>query len=243
MSRGCYRIEELGEIADLDPQDPRAAHLKACAHCRARLAACREFRDPTQLPEGADLEDAERRLAAVLEGEIRAKEPMRGTSRRTSGAGQPRPAGENPLARFLGGLWRPSLKPTLGILAASLAAVLVIVSLVDFGGGGPDRIVPRGEGRLAQAELSLHSPRPLAGGGIRLSWQAAHSAEAYRILLYDADLNELSRLEAGRDTFLIVQPAEIRQVAGAESQILWQVSALHSGDEIIRSPLGGLRLP
>lgn len=237
MSDDCFSIEELGDIAGLHPRDPRYAHVEACAKCRALLASLREFREPSEIPQGANLEDAERRLTGALEREL-SREASSGESLDVR---QREPQPESPLAQLLGWLWRPSLRPALAVGAAAILLVIV-VNVLDFG-GGPDRIVPRQDVGGQEAVLSLNPPQHLDDGRIRLSWEAAERADAYRVLLFDTELNEVTRLEAGSATSFVMEAVEIRNLAGAEGQLLWQVIALSGGDQILRSSPGGLRLP
>jgi hypothetical protein len=242
MKQSCFRMEDLGEIAGLEPGDPRLEHLKECAHCRALLAACCEFNEPSKLPEGLDIEDAEKRLAAVFEQAIHGEPIRRETAATERGAPSPERPPDNLGSRLLRALWKPALRPAWG-LGAALAVVLLVIRLVDTGDGGTDRIVPRIDEDPARLELILRAPQSLAGGEVRLGWQPVEGADAYRVLLFDASLDELASLDAGAATILTLQPDEIEGLPESGNQVLWQVVALRRGDELTRSRPAGLRLP
>lgn len=242
MKQSCFRIEELGEIARLDPNDPRLEHLKECAHCRALLASCREFHEPKELPEGLDIEDAERRLAVTFDRAIQGREGGREVVGAWEDASRPQSPRGSSLSCFLRNLWRPALRPAWGV-GAAVAIIFLAVHLIDFRDGASDRIVPRIEQDPARLEFILHEPQPLEGGEVRLAWQPVEDADAYRVLFFDADLDELARLDTGSASTVALRPEDVGGLPVSGTKILWQVVALRSGDELTRSHPAGLRLP
>jgi hypothetical protein len=254
MPDACYPIEELADIARLDPQDPRLQHADRCARCRSLLTTYREFVAPSRVREGSDPEDAQARLSAfvddaILKGRPLAKDlPDEARDQTMTGAGsqdhtieRPPVRPGNPFARFLLNLKAQPLRPAVAV-AGTLAMVLLLLTLGDFGDQGPDRIVLReeaGEG----AGVGLESPQILTGGRICLTWQPAAGADAYQVILLGHELDELARLEAGAATSLTFLPSDVPDLPGSGSAILWRVAAMRAGDEIARSPVQSMRLP
>ncbi|MBD3335845.1 MAG: hypothetical protein GF355_10050 [Candidatus Eisenbacteria bacterium] len=232
MKNGCYRIEELGEILQLDPADPRRRHLQECAHCRVLLASIAEFNEPIRIPAGVDLADADRRLDGVLRREIGGEADRRAGRRRAAGA-----AGF--WMRFWNRFQGPALKPAAIAAGAALAIVLVLI-VVDFGEDRPHRVVPREEPLSPADRLGLLEPEILSDGRVRLAWEPVAGAQAYRVILYDIGLNQLAALNAGPDTRIVV---DVGELGDGRSELLWQVAALRSGDELRRSRPAALSIP
>ncbi len=220
MSHECYTVEELGEIAELDPNHPRRAHAESCTRCRSLLIELQEFRDPQAPPSGARPHEAERHLRAVLEGALR-RAPARSW-----------------MARFAQTLWKPSLRPAWGALAA-VAAVLAVVTIVQRD-RMPDTIVVRDIDPSAPHTPVLNPPKILETDKFQLSWRPVRDADAYRVLFFDVGLDEVARLEAGSDTVITISSNDLPP---HEGQLLWQVAALRQGDTIGLSRPGGLGLP
>ena len=237
MSTLCFHVEELEEIAGLDPGDSRLLHLTDCPRCRALLASYRVFREPGTVPTpaGADLSDAERRLSAALQRGIHdtVVTPEKPMHRRDG----PR---EGPLAWFLRGFRSPLLRPALAA-AGAVCVLLFAVNLLDLREHGGHRGVLRG-GEQA-AGLVLQQPQIMDDGRVKLSWRPVEAADTYRVILYGIDLNEQARLEAGPDTFLVFRPSDLPGLSGSGEPILWRVAAFRGGDEIGRSRPGHLELP
>ena len=210
MRQDCFPDAALAAVAGWDPGDPRRAHLDACPGCRARLAAYHSFMRAEDVP-GADPDEAEARLSAVLAGLARA-----------SAAGRSREATPRQVA------WR---RPVLA-LAATLA---VAVGLWRGLAMNPERpaagLALRGEGDTRPAPVALPA-RALADGRLALRWLRQPQADGYRVALHDADLRQIAVLDAGADSTIAVAPGAARY---------WRVMALQAGAETGRTELAPLR--
>ena len=208
MSDRCLKPEELGEFAGRGADDPRRAHVDACPQCQALLRSYADFVDPVDIPFGADLGDADLRLAAALDREI-------GVA--GSGGDVVRPA-----ASF----WTPF---RVRALAAVAAVVIVAVGLSLFRPGSgmvsPGEPVLRGIG--APAAPFFCQVEMLDGGGFRVSWPGIAEATGYRLVVFGEDLTELAGFEVGMETTF-----ELQMPAGAA---FCRVVALRDGDELGRS--------
>jgi hypothetical protein len=120
---------------------------------------------------------------------------------------------------------------------------LLVVQFIDISDRGRDRIVPRIDEDPTRVELTLRAPELLEPGRLRLGWQPVEGADSYRVLLFDANLEELVRLDAGPATTLTLQTDSVEGLPVAGTLVLWQVVALRRGDELARSRPAGLRLP
>lgn len=72
----CIPLEALGTLEALSPDDPIRRHSDACPRCSAALAAYREFLRADS-PCGADVTDADRRLAAFINERVEGVEKSR----------------------------------------------------------------------------------------------------------------------------------------------------------------------
>jgi hypothetical protein len=217
----CPPVESFEELLRLDARDPRRAHLDDCPRCRARLIAFRSFVERRPMPAGADLGDARRRLSAAIRAEIEQESPRHRLWPR-----RPRP-------------WRMQLlwKPALGLVAAG---VLVILLLRPAGqGSGDGALVLRGEGPAPAALAADRAP----DGSLRLSWPAVPPAEGYRVMLYGRDLAEIARLEAGRDTVLVLSAERVARLGPSGGAVFWRVAALEGGEPVSLSAPATLQLP
>jgi len=234
VSQKCLHPEELADLVEqivkaggLDPDrqepDPRQwQHLQSCPRCRALLAAYRAFMEPEDVPLGADLDDARRRLRQALEQEIHFREAD----------------DFSPWRRFLGSLVTPAWRPALAA-AALLVVVFGIYQVVDPGPGHESPPVLRGERQVQDDVITGAVAKMLADGRYRLSWNAAALVDSYLVIFYDTTLTELAPLSAGAGTELVLDPAGSDQPAGAGPRY-WRVLGLRAGDEVARSSLTDL---
>jgi len=234
MSAPCPELHELLELESRAADDERRRHLDDCPRCRNRVALYASFVEPVIVPAGADVADAERRLAEAFERAWRAESPDPVAPRET---GPARGAGDSAARR---GWWAPSWRP-----AWALAAVLLVGSIVllrPWDRGPPETGALRGApGGAGQDALRLEVPVRLDGGGLRLSWAAHPEADAYEVRILGPDLAELMRrevtgasLELGRDEL----PA-----TPAGAVLGWKVTALRAGARLATSTTGTLRRP
>ena len=61
----CIPMEALGTLDALSPDDPMRRHAETCPRCSAAMTAYREFLR-AESPRGADVHDADRRLARFI---------------------------------------------------------------------------------------------------------------------------------------------------------------------------------
>ncbi|HEU4929692.1 MAG TPA: hypothetical protein VFU38_07660 [Candidatus Krumholzibacteria bacterium] len=71
----CIPIEALGTLDALSPDDPVRRHAEACPRCSAALAAYREFLRADS-PRGANIADADRRLARFINDRVEGVEKV-----------------------------------------------------------------------------------------------------------------------------------------------------------------------
>jgi len=165
--------------------------------------------DPVDVPVGADVEDADSRLAAVLDREIG-------------------PIGsDGEVVRPASTFWNPFRVRTL---AAAAAVVIVAVGLSLFRPGSevisPQEPVLRGIGAATVAPFRCQMAL-LEEGGFRVSWSGIAEATGYRVVAYGVDLVELAGFDVGLKTTFGLQPPQ-----GAA---FCRVIALRDGDELGRS--------
>src|SRR5262245_10340451 len=132
---------DVAELADLPHDDPRVTG--ASPRVRAQLRAYRDFVAPGTIPEGANVNEAEDRLARALEREIGASLTDVGDDRVVP----PAPRRE--------GFWTTLLGPRLRPVWAA-AALIVVVGIVWFVRSGPRTGEPvmRGAPAPAAGELA-----------------------------------------------------------------------------------------
>ena len=89
--------------------------------------------------------------------------------------------------------------------------------------------------------LEILPPETLSDGSVRISWEAMDGADEYRIILYDNNLDELVRLEAGAATTYDLS----REVLppGTPAVVICRIAALQDGDEIAETAPIPLELP
>ncbi len=221
MSRECPDIEELGDLVDIDRDDPRMSHVNGCVRCRNLLASMREFKTPGELPPGATVSEAEAKLGQFLEHEMAGVEHAQ--------ARQP--------SRLSG--WRNLLfRPVTGFALAAVAVVVVLT--VWQQPDHPDPIVVRGSGTSDSPQLVLAAPAPLENGGTALSWNSIEGADSYHVVLYGLGLTELKRFPARSDTFLIIGTDDWPTTPPDGRRLIWQVHALRQGDHWIQSRPAGI---
>ena len=211
----CLPMEDLGSLAELSPGDPRLVHVESCVRCRNLVASLRSFRaSPTR---------ADERLGAFLARELNLDQP-------------------EPLwRRVFAGSMRPFLWPAAGA-AAALCLVLLVASNQD-NTAAPEHNVVRDASRQTNAGLALESPTYREDGAAHLSWRKIPEADAYRVILYSPDLDELARFDAQAGTTLLIPARRLMAFASHGSEIMWQVQALSHGAELTSSRPAGLQLP
>lgn len=233
MSRECYSIEELADLFEAGPDDPRSEHVRTCVQCRNLLESLRDFQAPARELPIAEVRHAEERMTAALE---------RALSRTTSPARVGRRHARRTSSRAWTDWWRgPWWHPALGA-----AAVLVIIFSAVYLSEGPQAPGPnavRGELEGADQILTLHAPELLPDGGLHLSWDTRAEVEVYQVVFCDLHLAELARFEATAASTLTLSPTDLDGVIPRGDEILWQVIALRRGVELARSQPAAFSLP
>jgi hypothetical protein len=130
--------------------------------------------------------------------------------------------------------WPAWLRPAI---VTAVAAVLTVVAVTIFRGGGSDEPVLRGG---SKTEWKLEAPH-VTGLAIVFQWNAVPNADAYDVELYDDALNQVLHSASVATTRVTVDRAALANVpAGAE--LTWRVRALRKGDVIATSPPASLIL-
>ena len=201
----CLPVEDLAEILTLPADDERRRHLKDCPRCRTLARRFRDFLTPAPLPPEADAEAASRalreRLTTALPELVPAleSEGQQHGQPVTTRTGQPG--------------WRPSrntMRPLMAVAAVLVCCVGLLTvrhQLMEPGANGNlepgfDGPVLRGE-NLAPASLVVTDMTQ----GIKLSWGQPADTDATELVLIDANLGEIARLDIGTSgTFDLSRP-------------------------------------
>lgn len=231
-SLGCLADETLPIVMQLAPDDPARRHLKDCARCRARVAAVAAFVQAQVPPEGARPDDADRRLAAILDQEIY------GRSSGSPARRGPRESREGGLGSILRMLWRPALRPVWAIGFV----VLAVVTVRELGPSRDDRIILREDGKRAASAPLPMEPITDASGRLTLRWSPYAEATHYTVVLLGEDLEERGRIDAGGNTSCAL-PDETSSLLRAGSHMFWRVIAQRDGDTVASSKAVPLVLP
>ncbi len=243
----CPPVKSFEDLLRLDARDPRRRHLDDCPRCRARLIAFRSFLERRPLPAGVDLGDARRRLSAAIraEAERESHHPHQAPPR---------------FPRF----WRMQIlwKPALGLVAAGVLIALLLrpahhspahhspdVHSPDVHSPdvhSPTDHSPAGGSLVLRGQPSASVPLVADWApdrSVRLSWPAVPSADGYRVMLYGTDLEEIARLEAGRDTVLALTAAQVARLGPSGGAVFWRVATLAGGEPVSLSAPATLQLP
>ena len=218
----CFQVEQLEAVAAWPDGDPRRRHLDGCARCRARLAEYRAFVAPPDVPEHARLEEADARLAAMLEREL---------------AVAPHPARAAVAARsapWWSRLFAPPSRPAWGLALT----VLVIVAGGAWWASRPGTSVMRG----ARVRAGLETHASVSDSAVVLTWKPVEGAERYQVRFYSTDLAELATLSAPA-TRLDLRHGALPDPLPGGVTVLWQVAALRGGDTIATSRTRSVVLP
>jgi hypothetical protein len=228
--------EELGELADLSPDDPRVQALESQPRAQAQLRAYRDFVAPGDVPAGARVAEAEARLGEMLETELGV----------AIGATERAPSVAPPASRpRRAGVWswlRPGLRPAFAI------AALVIVAggawVVTQSKRGTNEPILRGIAPgTPTGVIANETPEQLPNGALRLSWAPVADATAYTVVFLSADLSEVARIDALSSPHLVLDPNALLPGLTPHTNVLWRVIAWHGADELGRSPALPLTLP
>ncbi len=228
MNNRCHADADLGALVDLPSGHPDLEHTEVCPECRVRLATYRRF-----LSGCADQADPQREeaLSQFLDDHL-------GTRTAADVVASDNIVGfrRSPLRR----VWAPAL--------AVAAVLLIMVSYRQYNQSLPltsPELMPgigqvRGDSEAAALTGLNLAVRRDQDGQLVLEWNASTDAEAFRVVIYDAGLHALGRLEAGRKLELVVRPDGI---PGGESAVYWSVEVIVDGQVTATSAPAALMIP
>jgi hypothetical protein len=232
MQPGCIEEDRLPLIMQLPPDDPARRHVAGCARCRARVAGLSAFENPVAIPAGSRADEADRRLAAILDREIYGQQPGRRVHLDS------REQSRKDFGSILRRLWHPTLRPVwvAGIVVIGIVGVRELTQTRD------DRIVLREDGRPSSSAVTGIATQAGPDGQVALRWDAVAGATAYTVVLLGADLEEQDRIDAGSTASCPLPEARVTAVRGG-AHTFWRVLALRDGDFIATSKTVPLVLP
>jgi hypothetical protein len=217
-------VERIGEVLDLPPDDELRQHVESCPRCSSLLASYQAF-IVAEPADSAKLADAEARLKEFLHRRI-------GTGEPSTPQGDPRPGEGGFLARL-----KAAFYPAPAWVAAALIAVAAVAWWQQW--KSTEQPALRSVSPTSLIELAL--PQPISGGAVRLDWEANEAADGYVVVLYSLELEEIARLDAGRETSLDLTRAALPQ--DAPQVLICRIAALKDGDEIAESAPVPLNIP
>jgi hypothetical protein len=219
MTEPCLPLEELLALAESEAGDPRRDHVNHCPRCRSRLTAYGFF---TSL----DRDDP-------CPGEGQAVVQLAATLRDRIGSGDlSRAAPARPKARGRSPWWAPRLLvPALGAAAIVAGVVLLVRDQLPSTPSAP--ALREEPASLREAVVAALPAQVLLDGSLELHWNVVSGADAYRVRLLDAGLEEIARFDAGQGSSFVLTVADLQ--AWSSRAAFWQVQALAEGDRIADS--------
>ncbi|MGD8413670.1 MAG: hypothetical protein PVF33_05530 [Candidatus Latescibacterota bacterium] len=224
MSNECIDVERIGEVLELPPDDELRLHVERCPRCSSLLASYQAF-IVSEPADSANPADAETRLMEFLHRRIGNGEP-------STPPGDPRPGDGGFLARL-----KAAVYPAPAWVAAALVVAAAVAWWQPWKTSEPP--VLRSVSRTSFFEIS--EPEPIAGGAVRLEWEASEAADAYQVVLYNQDLEEVARLDAGTETSMDLTRGALPK--GAPKALICRIAALKDGDEIAESAPVPVNIP
>jgi len=213
-------------MRSLPPDDPRVLHVRECPVCRSLLASYDKFLSPGGVLSDEQREASRRQLSSFLQREIE-----EGGGEAPDVAGRSRSTGKRP--RLLRS-WKYRVP-----LAA--AAILLVLLLVPQMRGRWSETPDSGQLRERAAGVAWQADaHALDNGSLELTWDAHPEADAYRVVLFGADLDELVRLQESAATSATFRPDDLPELSG-QATVLWRVHALKGGDTVAATELQILR--
>ncbi len=218
MAGQCIKREELGQLLEAGPADPRYRHVTGCPRCRAELAMYRSF-----LAGNPELADATRegRLAERMHRLILDSAATGGSS------SAPEPAGR----RFL----RFGPRQSLWALAAVLVLIVAINRLPSLTGEPVIRL--RSSAPAAGAALAPVVKAAGETGDLLLAWTLQPGADSYRIEILGSDLSVLRRESVTGTESFPVSARMLDELSSRSPALLWRVTALAEGRVLAVSSL------
>jgi hypothetical protein len=226
MAERCFRMDEMDDLLDLNPSDPRQQHLNRCPLCRARLSAYRMFLAKDPGLSGSQQGQAEARLDEFIAREFQDEDAL--------------VAEDEPglLSRFQQLLGRRRVMAPALVVVGLLALIVALKPFTEDERFAPGRL--RGvDSTAVSAPLLLLGVEVDPDGTVTFRWRQWPEADSYRLQIFTPDLAEIAQFTAAGDTFLQVPPHEIPAV---DEPLLWRIQALREGDEMAHSSPASLDL-
>lgn len=217
----CFEVEDLQGVIVAIREGRRPTHLDGCPRCRSLVESCREFLDPSDVPDGSNLTEASKRLALPA---------IMGWDDAPS-ATDIKPVASARRTRFPFDL--RVLRPVL--VAAAIVLVVWVAREVgrEEGRQTPSRIL-RGDETTTKAKIELRTPTTAAGGGIVLQWLPREDETRYEAVFYREDLSIVRKVNAGPQTTLSLSAEDVSALRSG-GVLLWQIVAMKGSAEIARS--------
>ena len=215
----CIAADRIAEADGLPPDHPVSKHVSDCPRCSALLLAYHDFVAATDVPEGADVEDATRRLSAGIARIVRPHE-----------AAGPRRARASSLGSRIATWWAGPVRwPAL----ATAALVIVATGWWAMRAPAPDESAWRGGDRVPTLEW-----RAVAVGSeaLALHWSSVPGASLYGVTLLGPALEPRVELPLSTDTTALLERAQWPASAPGETLYV-RVDAMRDGSVLAMSPL------
>jgi hypothetical protein len=244
MNTRCFDQDEIADVLDLEPGDPRRRHLEECPRCQALAMVFTEFMRDRSVPPGSDLEDANAQLLTAFEKE-QGKEQSVGLAPEGMPASRGVVQHRTPWAQILPWLHAAGRRPVLAAAVVVLVAGTVYVSIERHSGSErPDvlRGAPPAPSTAAATSARLLPVEMDPAGNRVLRWRRVLGADAYQVRFFGADLSDFARIGPLADTLLVLSPGVLPAGSVAGATAGWQVVALQGGCELGVSPPGTVQL-
>lgn len=234
MNRPPFSPEEFVRLLSLPSDHPDRVRAESSGALDAWRSMHREFETPALAGASArELAEADVVLGRRLD-EVLLANGARGGGRATRMASA-LDDHQGVRTRIAAWLQAPSLRP-----AFALAALAVILSAGWWATRPHAPAAVRGAGGTAGIVVSI---APASAGVVEISWTPVAGADAYRVRLFGAELNEIWRRDGILEPRLRLA-ADARPVGlAAGTEVLVDVIALRAGDAIAYSRAKALRLP
>lgn len=224
MTSECIDVERIADVLELSEQDPLRHHVDQCPRCSSLLATYRVF-IKAEATAGADTSDAEARLMDYLQARI--------------GAVAPAPPAPDTTPDDGGFFAR--LKGAVVLRPAWVAAALVVIAAAVMWWRPWVAEQPALRSKAESPLLEILAPETLSNGSVRIDWHVYEGADKYEIVLYNNNLEEIARFEAGPATFYDMSREELPP--GAPAVVICRVAAFKDGDEVAQTAPVALEFP
>lgn len=207
----CIPVEELGRVRDLPADAPERRHAEHCPRCHARLLALAEFERESVLPAAAGASAAHARLDAAIDAML-GPDATPAPARRT----------RTPEPGWLARLFAP---PAVRF-AGAFATLALVAAAAWWFGRAPEPPAPatvRMERGGDAAAGAAHVRR--VGGGWEVAWAPVADAQRYDVVVLDANLRELARVDAGAATRWRLERATLPEGLAPGTTLLVEIDA------------------